>query len=310
VTNPKVTKIPGTYSKAPTPTLPAALPAHVRKELEKLQRAQPNTDTVRVSDDYEVQPADRILLVDSTDGSVTITMRKARTLLAMPLVIVKMLEDNNVIIEPFGNDTIGGEASLTLADVAVAYMFLPDGIDTWWVSSAYGDGAPKSAQYILKQADPKLPAARELEDTSTVAWDYATAGKAKANVPDGAIVEAKLAANAVTTNKIANDAVTYAKMQNVSATDKLLGRSSPGAGDVEEIACTAAGRALIDDANAAAQRATLGLGTVATLDVDTDGTLAANSDAKVATQKAVKTYVDGHATSGDPLPVYLTGRFW
>jgi hypothetical protein len=57
---------------------------------------------------------------------------------------------------------------------------------------------------------------------------------------------------------IANDAVTYAKMQNVSATDKVLGRSTSGAGDVEEIACTAAGRALLDDASAAAQRVTLG----------------------------------------------------
>jgi len=56
---------------------------------------------------------------------------------------------------------------------------------------------------------------------------------------------------------IAADAVTYAKMQNVSATDKLLGRATAGAGDVEEIACTAAGRAVLDDADAAAQRATL-----------------------------------------------------
>lgn len=63
---------------------------------------------------------------------------------------------------------------------------------------------------------------------------------------------------------IANDAVTYAKMQNVSATDKVIGRSTAGAGDPEEIACTAAGRALIDDADAAAQRTTLGLGTAAT----------------------------------------------
>jgi hypothetical protein len=63
---------------------------------------------------------------------------------------------------------------------------------------------------------------------------------------------------------IANDAVTYAKIQNVTATDRLLGRSSVGAGDIEEITCTAAGRALIDDANAAAQRTTLGLGTLAT----------------------------------------------
>jgi len=63
---------------------------------------------------------------------------------------------------------------------------------------------------------------------------------------------------------IANDAVTYAKIQNVSATDKVLGRSSAGSGDVEEITCTAAGRALIDDADASAQRTTLGLGTLAT----------------------------------------------
>lgn len=34
---------------------------------------------------------------------------------------------------------------------------------------------------------------------------------------------------------IANDAVTYAKMQNVSATDRLLGRDTASAGDVEEL---------------------------------------------------------------------------
>lgn len=57
--------------------------------------------------------------------------------------------------------------------------------------------------------------------------------------------------------------ITYSKIQNVSATDKLLGRSTAGAGVIEEITCTAAGRALIDDADAAAQRTTLGLATVA-----------------------------------------------
>ena len=66
------------------------------------------------------------------------------------------------------------------------------------------------------------------------------------------------------TTALADDAVTYAKLQNVSATDRLLGRSTAGAGNVEEIPLTAAGRALLDDADAATQRATLGLGTIAT----------------------------------------------
>jgi hypothetical protein len=43
------------------------------------------------------------------------------------------------------------------------------------------------------------------------------------------------------------------------ATDRLLGRATAEAGAVEEITCTAAGRNLIDDADAAAQRTTLGL---------------------------------------------------
>lgn len=63
---------------------------------------------------------------------------------------------------------------------------------------------------------------------------------------------------------IAAKAVSYSKIQDVSATDKILGRSTAGAGVVEEIACTAAGRAIIDDVDAAAQRTTLGLGTLAT----------------------------------------------
>lgn len=103
------------------------------------------------------------------------------------------------------------------------------------------------------------------------------------------------------TLNINNDAVTYAKMQNVSATDKLLGRFNSGAGDIEEITCTAAGRALIDDATASDQRTTLGLGTAATLDSDTDGTLAANSDSKFATQKAVKTFGDSIKAYADSL---------
>jgi hypothetical protein len=78
----------------------------------------------------------------------------------------------------------------------------------------------------------------------------------------------------------------YAYIQNVSATDKILGRASAGAGVIEEIACTAAGRALLDDTDAAAQRTTLGLGTIATQAANnvsiTGGTVSGITDLAIA----------------------------
>lgn len=78
-------------------------------------------------------------------------------------------------------------------------------------------------------------------------------------IPDGADPTLVLPSDWNDDHTIAADTITYAQIQNVSATDKLLGRSTAGAGDIEEIACTAAGRALLDDADAAAQRTTLGV---------------------------------------------------
>lgn len=67
----------------------------------------------------------------------------------------------------------------------------------------------------------------------------------------------------VTTAKIVDANVTLAKLENL-AQDTLIGRSTPSTGTPEAIPLTAAGRALIDDVDTAAQRLTLGLGTAAT----------------------------------------------
>jgi hypothetical protein len=64
--------------------------------------------------------------------------------------------------------------------------------------------------------------------------------------------------------------VTFAKMQAVSA-NILLGNDATGT-TVEEITCTAAGRAILDDATAGDQRTTLGLGTAAVQNTGTSGT--------------------------------------
>lgn len=100
---------------------------------------------------------------------------------------------------------------------------------------------------------------------------------------------------------IANDAVTYAKMQNVSATDKLLGRSTAGSGDVEEIACTAAGRALLDDADASAQLTTLG---AQPLDATLTALAAYNTNGLI-TQTAADTFT-GRTVTGTANEITVT----
>jgi hypothetical protein len=70
------------------------------------------------------------------------------------------------------------------------------------------------------------------------------------------------ASGSIPTAAIEDNAITFAKIQQV-ASGVLLGRSSAGSGNVEAITLTAAGRALLDDADAAAQRTTLGLETMA-----------------------------------------------
>jgi hypothetical protein len=82
--------------------------------------------------------------------------------------------------------------------------------------------------------------------------------------------------------------IAYAKIADM-ATNKLLGRASAGSGVIEEIDLTPAGRALLDDVDASAQRTTLGLGTAAT----------ANTSAFDAAGTA-STAVANHVAAGDP----------
>lgn len=77
-----------------------------------------------------------------------------------------------------------------------------------------------------------------IADTATIDLTYTDATpELKADVKDNSIGVGKMTA---------------------TATDKVFGRSSAGAGAGEEITMTAAGRALVDDADAAAQLVTLG----------------------------------------------------
>ena len=154
-----------------------------------------------------------------------------------------------------------GTAAVTvtkIADASITYakLNLADGSIPGAKLSADSVGAGQLAADSVNTS--------ELINGAVTGVKIADATITSAKFVAGAVDTAAIGTSAVNTDELADNAVTYAKIQNVSAPDILLGRSSAGTGVIEEITLTAAGRALLDDANAASQRTTLGLGTLAT----------------------------------------------
>lgn len=95
---------------------------------------------------------------------------------------------------------------------------------------------------------------------------------ASGNISPGAVITSAIEDAAVTTIKIAEQAVTLNKLAPTSTSNVILGRATASGGTVEEIACTAAARSILDDASVADMRTTLELGTLATQDGTFSGT--------------------------------------
>ena len=82
--------------------------------------------------------------------------------------------------------SFGGDLTLAAsAGVILRY----DATDSRWykvadtlVGAGGGGGAPDNAQYIVAASDATLTAERVATDTSTVSWDFATGGQAKASI--------------------------------------------------------------------------------------------------------------------------------
>ena len=75
--------------------------------------------------------------------------------------------------------------------------------------------APLGPDYLVKTANATLPAERVVTDNTEITWDWSVAG----------IVKAVIAAASIA----------YSKIQNVSATNRFLGRKTAGSGTIEEL---------------------------------------------------------------------------
>ena len=104
---------------------------------------------------------------------------------------------------------------------------------------------PNVTGTVITTGDTGTVNSTMITDGTIVAGDIANATITGSKLVNDTVTATQIAANAVTaseladdavdTNAVADDAVTYAKIQNVTATDRVLGRDSAGAGIVEEI---------------------------------------------------------------------------
>lgn len=146
----------------------------------------------------------------------------------------------------FATDLAAGKWELiadftTAIGAAVNIAFTPaQGIASTNVQAAIEEAVTDTVtrfdapDYLVKTATAQLSNERVATDTATVAFDWATAGQVKANVPDSAITTIKINDGAILTAKIPDANVTFAKIQNIS-TGKLLGRTTASAGVIEQL---------------------------------------------------------------------------
>jgi hypothetical protein len=173
-----------------------------------------------------------------------------------------------------GNVIVSGNASIVNADINAS------------AAIAFSKLAALTSANILVGNSGNVATSVAMSGDVTISNTGVTA------ISTGVIVDADINASA---------AIAFSKLANVSATDRVLGRSSAGAGAIEEITLTAAGRALIDDADAAAQRTTLGLviGTdVQAYDADTAKTDVVQSFT-AAQRGAITALTDGATITAD-----------
>ena len=146
--------------------------------------------------------------------------------------------------------------------------------------------------------------ATALETARTIAG-VSFDGTANISLNNNAITNGAGYLTSVGTSNITDDAVTYAKIQNVSATNRILGRDSSGAGAIEEIT-PANLRTMINvedgadvtdatNVNAAGAVMNSDTSTSAMQFVVDEDNMSSDSATKVPTQQSVKAYVDSQA---------------
>ena len=139
--------------------------------------------------------------------------------------------------EDLNNLATGGIATAKIADDAVTADKLANTAVT--AGSYTATDITVDAQGRITAASSGAIATSEITDGAVTTAKIGADAVTNAKIADDSIDSEHYADGSIDTAHIADDQVTYAKIQNVSATDRILGRDSSGAGIIEEIAPSA-----------------------------------------------------------------------
>ena len=141
------------------------------------------------------------------------------------ILVADGTEFNNVIMS--GDATLANTGALTIATGAVeTAMIAADAID----STLLADNAVDSEHYTDGSIDVAHMSVNSIDSDQYVDGSIDTIHIADVNV-----TTAKIADDAITTAKVLDANITFAKIVSASATNKILGRVTGGAGAFEEV---------------------------------------------------------------------------
>ena len=110
-----------------------AVISELQEEIDDMQESL-STGVINISSDYNAGSTDnQIIIVDASDGAVTVTLPKASTAADKTYYVKKIDLSNNIVtVDPYSDETIDGQPQLDITIQYECYKVVCTGAK-WWI---------------------------------------------------------------------------------------------------------------------------------------------------------------------------------